>query len=142
MAPRAASRFRNFVGLLVRGVSAGCGAVLPKMFATSSLQYTPPGGGLPTVPRHWLYATSDTGFPSINTVIVEPLVGMRMSPPSPPIVLLSGVIAHPKLLNTPPIVSPWPGVSIAPKGFAIVSFVMPIDVGVEYVGSTGFDDRP
>ncbi len=50
----ALSRFRNRVGFDVRVVVGGCGDGLPKMFDTSSLQYTPIGTGFPTVPRHWL----------------------------------------------------------------------------------------
>ena len=54
LAARPASRFRYFVTFSVRGVKVGCGVRLPKMFATSSLQYRSACTGLPTVPRHWL----------------------------------------------------------------------------------------
>jgi hypothetical protein len=51
IAPRPASRFLNRVGFDARGVNGGCGDALPKIDAMSSSQNTPPGGGVPTVPR-------------------------------------------------------------------------------------------
>ena len=54
IAARPASRFRYVVAFAVRVVKVACGVALPKMFATSSLQYTPAGTGFPTFPRHWL----------------------------------------------------------------------------------------
>ena len=45
-------------------------------------------------------------------------------------VLASGVSAQPKFANVPLTVAPCAGVSIAPNGFAIVSFANVIVVGV------------
>ncbi len=55
---------------------------------------------------------------------------------------MSGVIAQPKLLKMPLIVSPCPGVSMAPNGFAMESLAIVMSVGVAYSVLAGFEDRP
>jgi hypothetical protein len=53
----------------------------------------------------------------MNTLIVDPFVGITMSEPSA-VVLASGVMAQPKLAIVPATVWPCPGVSSVPNGFA------------------------
>ncbi len=112
MGPRPASRFRNNVPAPRNAVD------------TSSSHTTPGGGVVPTVPRHRLYWAVPTAAPSMNTVTVEPSTGTSTPVPG------SGVRAQPKLCSRPETVAPCVGVSIAPKGLAIVSFATVTRVGV------------